>query len=221
MCLDLSSSAKGAPGHRDCRRDPSRPLVRAMPPAQRAAVADRDRGEARQPWRFAGNHRRSGASRTYRYWASQRKMVSRRHRCRLSKEQYVETVSTAAHVVAIDTMARGLGLDELALPQPWPGMPSQYRPAGAKPGGAQERTLTGVLQDVPDSTLASLASISSRVIRARSGRRRAPKSRAISSFSHRSLTTASDPPTIDCAATPHTARISSESRRHLRMADLH
>jgi hypothetical protein len=62
-------------------------------------------------------------------------------------------------------MARGLGLDELALPQPRPGMPSQYRPAGAKPAGAQERTLTGVLQDVPDSTLASLASISSRVIR--------------------------------------------------------
>jgi|SRR5690348_5199682 hypothetical protein len=33
-------------------------------------------------------------------------------------------------------MARGLGLHELALPQPQPGLPSQYRLAGAKPGGA-------------------------------------------------------------------------------------
>jgi len=47
----------------------------------------------------------------------------------LSKEQYVETVSTAAHVVAIDTMARGLGLDELALLQAQPGLPPQYRVA--------------------------------------------------------------------------------------------
>jgi hypothetical protein len=54
----------------------------------------------------------------------------------LGKEQYVETVSIVAHVVAIDTMARGLGFDELALPPPEPGIPSQYRPAGAKPGGA-------------------------------------------------------------------------------------
>ena len=54
----------------------------------------------------------------------------------LSEEQYVETVSVVAHVVAIDTMARGLGYDEPALPAPEPGMPSQYRPSRAKPGGA-------------------------------------------------------------------------------------
>jgi hypothetical protein len=54
----------------------------------------------------------------------------------LSEEQYVETISLVAHVVAIDTMARGIGLDEPALPQSQPGMPSRYRPAGAKPGGA-------------------------------------------------------------------------------------
>jgi hypothetical protein len=95
-----------------------------MPPAQGAAVADRDREEARQPWRFAGNHRRSGASRTDRYWASHCGVIA----AGLNKEQYVETVSTAAHVVAIDTMARGLGLDKLALPQPQPGLPSQYLP---------------------------------------------------------------------------------------------
>jgi hypothetical protein len=54
----------------------------------------------------------------------------------LSAEQYVETVSVAAHVVAIDTMARGLGFDLLPLPQPEQGGPSQYRPARVKPGGA-------------------------------------------------------------------------------------
>ena len=54
----------------------------------------------------------------------------------LSEEQYVETVSVVAHVVAIDTMAHGLGFDPLPLPQPEPGNPSQNRPTAAKLGGA-------------------------------------------------------------------------------------
>jgi hypothetical protein len=54
----------------------------------------------------------------------------------LSEEQYIETLSVVAHVVAIDTMARGLGLDALPLPHPQPGAPSQRRPVAAKPGGA-------------------------------------------------------------------------------------
>lgn len=54
----------------------------------------------------------------------------------LSEEQYVEIVSLVAHGVALDTFARGLGLDPLPLPQPEPGLPSRSRPAGAKPGGA-------------------------------------------------------------------------------------
>jgi hypothetical protein len=54
----------------------------------------------------------------------------------LSEEQYVEIVSVVAHVVAIDTMARGLGLDRLPLPEPQPGLPTRRSPAGAKPGGA-------------------------------------------------------------------------------------
>jgi hypothetical protein len=54
----------------------------------------------------------------------------------LTEEQYVEIVSVVAHTVAIDTMARGLGLDLLPLPTPEPGVPSRYRPPGAKPGGA-------------------------------------------------------------------------------------
>jgi hypothetical protein len=54
----------------------------------------------------------------------------------LSEERYVETVSVVAHVVAIDTMARGLGTEVLPLPRPQTGVPSQYRPAAAKPGDA-------------------------------------------------------------------------------------
>lgn len=54
----------------------------------------------------------------------------------LTEEQYVEIVSVVAHVVAIDTMARGLGLDAPPLPSPESGSPSRRRPAGAKPGGA-------------------------------------------------------------------------------------
>jgi hypothetical protein len=54
----------------------------------------------------------------------------------LSEEQYVEIVSVVAHIVAIDTMARGLGLDAPALPDPEPGAPSRCRPKGAKRGEA-------------------------------------------------------------------------------------
>jgi len=54
----------------------------------------------------------------------------------LTEERYVEAVSVVAHVVAIDTMARGLGLNLPSLPDPKPGSPSHYRPKGARPGGA-------------------------------------------------------------------------------------
>jgi hypothetical protein len=54
----------------------------------------------------------------------------------LSEEEYVEIVSVVAHVVAIDTMARGLGLDPLPLSDPEPGLPTRRRPAGARPGDA-------------------------------------------------------------------------------------
>ena len=54
----------------------------------------------------------------------------------LTEEQYVEIVSVAAHTVAIDTMACGLGIDVLPLPDPKPGSPTHYRPEAAKPGGA-------------------------------------------------------------------------------------
>jgi hypothetical protein len=54
----------------------------------------------------------------------------------LTEAQYVEILSVVAHTVAIDTMARGLGLDAPLVPHPEPGSPSRYRPAGAKLAGA-------------------------------------------------------------------------------------
>jgi hypothetical protein len=41
----------------------------------------------------------------------------------VTAEQYVEIGSVAAHTVAIDTMARGLGIDPLPMPNPEPVRP--------------------------------------------------------------------------------------------------
>lgn len=45
---------------------------------------------------------------------------------------YVEIVSIIAHVTAIDTFGRALGLAEQPLPAPIEGAPSRYRPAEAR-----------------------------------------------------------------------------------------
>ncbi len=46
--------------------------------------------------------------------------------------EYVEIVSILAHVTAIDTFARGLGMAPQPLPAPQAGAPSRYRPAQAR-----------------------------------------------------------------------------------------
>jgi hypothetical protein len=51
-------------------------------------------------------------------------------------EENVEVIGILAHVVALDTFARALGIPVRALPAPIPGAPSRRRPAGARPGGA-------------------------------------------------------------------------------------
>ena len=50
----------------------------------------------------------------------------------VAETEYVEIVSVIAHVTAIDTFARGLGLPLRPLPAPAPGAPSRYRPAEAR-----------------------------------------------------------------------------------------
>lgn len=49
---------------------------------------------------------------------------------------YVEIVSIIAHVTAIDTFGRALGIAEQPLPDPVAGAPSRYRPAEARQGEA-------------------------------------------------------------------------------------
>ena len=48
----------------------------------------------------------------------------------LAVNRYVETIGVLAQTVAIDTFARGIGIEPLALPEPQAGEPSGYRPEG-------------------------------------------------------------------------------------------
>ena len=57
-------------------------------------------------------------------------------RAGLAIEAYVETIGVIAHIVALDTFARGLGMPLLALPTPVAGSPSRLRPSGARLGEA-------------------------------------------------------------------------------------
>jgi hypothetical protein len=57
-----------------------------------------------------------------------RKMI----RSGIAEGEYVEIVSVIAHVTAIDTFARGLGIPKQPLPLPRPGEPSRYRPTEAR-----------------------------------------------------------------------------------------
>jgi hypothetical protein len=50
----------------------------------------------------------------------------------IADTEYVEILSVIAHVTAIDTFARGLGILLPPLPAPLPGAPSRYRPAEAR-----------------------------------------------------------------------------------------
>ena len=59
----------------------------------------------------------------------------------LSDEEYVEVVSIVAHVVAIDTFARGLGIAPYPIPEPRQGVPSRRRPSGAKDNGSWVATI--------------------------------------------------------------------------------
>ena len=50
----------------------------------------------------------------------------------IAEGEYIEIVSVVAHVIAIDTFARGLGMPKQPLVPPRPGAPSRYRPVEAR-----------------------------------------------------------------------------------------
>ncbi len=54
----------------------------------------------------------------------------------MPETEYVEAVGVACTTLAVDGVARGLGLPLRDLPEPLPGEPSRQRPVGAKPGPA-------------------------------------------------------------------------------------
>jgi hypothetical protein len=54
----------------------------------------------------------------------------------MTDAEYVEILSVVVAVVAVDEFHHALGLPMEALPEPLPGEPTRYRPAGAKPAGA-------------------------------------------------------------------------------------
>ncbi|MFO7591544.1 MAG: alkylhydroperoxidase-related (seleno)protein [Acidimicrobiia bacterium] len=49
----------------------------------------------------------------------------------VSVEQYVELVGIVAEVASLDSLARGIGVDPLPLPEATPGAPTRARPDGA------------------------------------------------------------------------------------------
>jgi hypothetical protein len=59
----------------------------------------------------------------------------------IAETEYVEIVSVIAHVVALDTFARGLGVEPRPLPVARKGEPSRYRPAEARQTDAWVPTL--------------------------------------------------------------------------------
>jgi hypothetical protein len=59
----------------------------------------------------------------------------------VAETEYVEIVSVIAHVVALDTFARGLGIERRSLPAARAGEPSRYRPAEARQTDAWVPTL--------------------------------------------------------------------------------
>lgn len=67
----------------------------------------------------------------------------------LSETEYVEIVGVVSVATALDTLARGLGIEERTLPRPVPGAPSRLRPAKAKKGLAWVSTLEP--EDVTDA----------------------------------------------------------------------
>jgi len=60
----------------------------------------------------------------------------------IAESEYVEMVSVIAHVVAIDTFARALGVELRPLPSPKAGSPSRYRPAEVRKTDAWVPTLS-------------------------------------------------------------------------------
>ena len=77
----------------------------------------------------------------------------------LADTSYVEIVSVTGTIMALDALARGLGIPARALPEPLPGEPTRRRTAGAKPGLCWLPTVApeDIAQDDPNPYETNLA----------------------------------------------------------------
>jgi hypothetical protein len=73
----------------------------------------------------------------------------------IAETEYVEIVGVLAHVLALDTFARGLGIEPRPLPAAKTGEPSRYRPTRARQTDAWVPTLTWGDADPREADLVS------------------------------------------------------------------
>jgi hypothetical protein len=73
----------------------------------------------------------------------------------IAESEYVEIVSVIAHVVALDTFARGLGVERHRLPAAQEGQPSRYRPPRVRQTDAWVPTLSWGEADPTEADLVS------------------------------------------------------------------
>ena len=71
----------------------------------------------------------------------------------LSEGHYVELIGVAVTTISIDSFHRGVGAPLEPLPEPRPGEPTHYRPAGARPGLAWVPTISGRAAKGPEADL--------------------------------------------------------------------
>ena len=79
---------------------------------------------------------------------------------------YVEMVGVTTIVAGLDYFARSLGIEPFALPEPLPGEPSRYRPAGAKPEGAWVPMIAPEDATGPEADLYGDAEVVPNIVRA-------------------------------------------------------
>jgi hypothetical protein len=127
--IAVAAETRHAPGCAPCRRRKA-----ALSPYAIDGRHD-SRGDLPENWVEAIHRVVSDPGRLTRTWYEALRTSG------IADGEYVEIVSIVAHVTAIDTFARGLGMALAPLPAPQDGAPSRYRPAEARQSDAWVPTI--------------------------------------------------------------------------------
>lgn len=84
----------------------------------------------------------------------------------LDVARYVELIGVVTMLTGVDYFARSLGVAPFALPEPLPGEPSRYVPAGAKPGTAWVPMLAPEDASGPEADLYPAGAVIPNIVRA-------------------------------------------------------